>query len=162
MGPATLSDQALKAGVDIPISKAEYFLQERRRVFPEIYEWHKRIREQLCKDRTLWTPFGRRRFFLGKLDNKLFRESYAHIPQSTVPHITNLMWLWVHNNWYPDDARILQMGHDSLVIQVRKDIAKQFSKEFFDATKRISKFEINAIEYIIPWDGDIADCWGDI
>ena len=160
MGAVTLSEQAMQQGVDIPVNKAEYFLKKRREVFPEIYIWHQMVQEQLHKTRTLMTPFGRRRLFMGKIDNNTYREAYAHIPQSTIPHITNLMWLWVERQ-NMDYVEVLQMGHDALLMQVKSDKLDEFIKSFLRQTKTIN-FNVNNYNVIIPWDAQIGTNWGQL
>jgi hypothetical protein len=39
---------------------------------------------QLSKDRSLINPFGRRRIFMDRWGDELFKEAYSFIPQSTV------------------------------------------------------------------------------
>lgn len=162
MGPATLSEEALKQGVTIPVTQAKYFLERRRAVFPEIYEWHKSIQQKLHKDRTLWTPFGRRRVFMGLLSSHVYREAYAHIPQSTIPHITNLMWLWVtQQKALAPSVQVLQMGHDSLLMQVLDDKLDDFILAFLRATREIT-FTINDSLISIPWDVVAGSNWGEL
>lgn len=161
MGPVTLAESALKRGIKMSVKDATYFLAKRRKVFPEIYEnWHAGIQAQLHKDRTLWTPFGRRRVFFGKLDNKSYREAYAHIPQSTVPHITNLMWLHVESLGL-DYVDVVQQGHDALLMQIKDDKIDEFIPKFLAQTESIN-FELNGYTVNIPWDANIGKNWGDL
>lgn len=171
MGPATLAENALKDGIDLSINQAKAFLKKRREIFPEVYAWHEAIRAQLHKDRTLWTPFGRRRIFFGKIDDNMHREALAHIPQSTVPHVTNLMWRWVAqraslfrgpNGYQPE---VLQMGHDSLLIQLDGD--KEFGIEpfviHFLAAAKTLQFDCGTVkDFNIPWDCATGTNWTEL
>lgn len=164
MGPSTLADSALKQGLKMSPDEAAFFLKKRKEVFPEIYEnWHESIKAQLHKDRTLWTPFGRRRVFLGKISDNTYREAYAFIPQSTIPHITNLMWLWVENVAKPAfDVDVLQMGHDALLMQVAKDQVKAFADAYILTTRTI-RFTIGERTNLnIPWDAEFGYRWGSL
>jgi DNA polymerase I-like protein with 3'-5' exonuclease and polymerase domains len=159
MGPDTLSESAIKQGIILDPKTAKEFLNKRREVFPEVYNvWHKSVQEELKKSRTLWTPFGRRRIFMGIADHKMFREAYAFVPQSTVPHITNVMWLWASKQ---PGAEVLQHGHDALLIQVEDARLDLFVKAFIQETKTII-FECNGSKVIIPWDGAIGPSWGNM
>lgn len=61
------------ADVDIPGSsrraKAKYALDAYFGLCPEIRIWQDKIWQQVCKTRVLYSDFGRRRIFLGRLDD---------------------------------------------------------------------------------------------
>lgn len=162
MGPATLSENAIKQGIILSIKQAEYFLLRRKQVFPEIYGiFHEGIKKALHKGRTLFTPFGRRRFFMGILDNAVYRQAYAYIPQSTVPHLTNLMWLWA-NELSGKHCEVMQMGHDALLMQGTPEVLKEFIPAFMKQTQEL-KFDVNEYKNInIPWDAQTGHNWSEM
>jgi DNA polymerase I-like protein with 3'-5' exonuclease and polymerase domains/uracil-DNA glycosylase len=161
VGPATLADQALKQGVELTVKEADFFLKERAKVFPEIKEWHQSVQEQLHRTKMLVTPFGRRRVFLGRIDENVYRKAYAFVPQSTIPHITNLMWLWVAAQ-KDYDASVLQMGHDALVMAVKTEQLADFVKAYLLTTKGIT-FTIGSRSNLnIPWDAEVGERWGSL
>ena len=86
------------------------------KAYPGVKHNHKRIVEQLSKDRTLITAFERKRVFFEEWNDALFRKAYDYGPQSTVADNTNLGMRRI----YSDDAdfmkenRILLNGHDSV------------------------------------------------
>jgi DNA polymerase I-like protein with 3'-5' exonuclease and polymerase domains len=158
MGPATLSESAIKQGILISVKQAEFFLARRKSVFPEIYDcWHKEIQETLKKTRTLVTPFGRRRVFMGMVDHKMFREAYAFVPQSTIPHITNQMWLWANKF----GIEVLQHGHDALLMQTEDAKLESTVTEFLKATSQII-VRICDTDVNIPWDMSTGKSWGEL
>jgi DNA polymerase I-like protein with 3'-5' exonuclease and polymerase domains len=67
--------------------------QELRGLFfqhcPSILDYQETVRDLLSKKRTLVTPFGRRRTFLGRLNEEMFRKGYAFLPQSTCADYLN-------------------------------------------------------------------------
>jgi hypothetical protein len=114
MGPNMLSIQ-----LGITVKHAKELIKKYHTVYPEVHEWHAKIREQLKENRTLVTPLGRRRTFLGNWDDKLFRTAYAFIPQSHTSDVLNIglveLWLRLADqgiNAYP----ILQV-HDEIVVE---------------------------------------------
>lgn len=112
MGPGQLS---VLLGCSQP--EARRHLERYHNAYPEVRQWHQRIREQLQKNRTLVTPLGRIRKFLGKWDDSLFRSAYAHIPQSTVGDYLNmgLVELWLRLKGLPAYP-VLQV-HDEIVVE---------------------------------------------
>jgi len=83
--------------------------------FPEIAQWQERLKEQMRKTRTVANAFGYRRIFFDRVDDAMFREGVAWIPQSTVGLLINKIW---HNirEAEPEVQMLLQV-HDSLVGQ---------------------------------------------
>lgn len=174
-GPTAMMDFAAKAGIDIPFDKAKTLLEERKKLFPEIPEWHRSIREQIDATRTLVNPFGRKYKITCHLDEFKYKKAYAFIPQSTIPHITNMMWLWAETQ---PDAQVLAMVHDALLIQVKNDKLDSFVESFLNKTKTIkTTIKTNArttaivqsnetqdkkkeYEVFIPWDAAIGQSWG--
>lgn len=159
MGPSTLSENGIKDGIIISPKQAKFFLDRRREVFPEVYAWHKEIQDELHRTRTLFTPFGRRRFFMGVLDPAVYREAYAFIPQSTIPHITNQMWLWTTGRNM--GIEVLQQGHDSLLCQLRPEELSSFASAFMAHSRELTITIANRTIFI-PWDAASGTSWGDL
>lgn len=83
--------------------------------FPCIPAWHENVRWQLENMAQLTTPFGRRRFFFGRLnDKKTLREAVAHQPQSMTGDEINhgILRLWRANR-----VQLLIQVHDSILFQ---------------------------------------------
>jgi len=101
MGPDKLITVLRLKGIDIedisvrgihqPKRKATYFLEGYHERFPAVRgRWQARLREEIRTKRTLYDALGRRRFFMGRMDDALFRIGYSYRPQSSVVGITNL------------------------------------------------------------------------
>lgn len=164
-GPGSVADSFLKEGKKVTRNEAKEKLEAYHKLYPEIRSnYHANIMKQIKEHRSLTTPFGRKRVFMGKIDHATFRTGFAHIPQSMVPHITNLMWLWVVNSdWVKDDkVQVLQMGHDALLMQVKDNYVKPFLKEFIAHGDTI-KFSIGRYkDRSIPWDAEVGKRWGQL
>lgn len=90
-------------------------------IYPGIRQtFHSQVREQLRKDRTLVNCFGRKRVFLNSWGDKLFKEAYAQIPQSTVVDGLNIGLVKAYEDnseeFYPLEQ--LAQVHDSCLCQL--------------------------------------------
>ena len=87
------------------------------RSYPGIEDWHKEIRKQLKKDRTLVNCFGRKVRFLGSMNDELYRSGYSMPAQSTNVDMVNDAMIKV---WHDEELRkfeLLMQVHDSLLDQ---------------------------------------------
>lgn len=116
------------ADVDIPgdsrRAKAKYVLSAYFALCPEIPVWQDRIWREGCKSRVLYSDFGRRRMFLGRLTDreeegekstKNIMLSYR--AQSTVVGGTNQAIRRLYDKYGEDSPTVLQV-HDELVLDV--------------------------------------------
>lgn len=94
----TFMESCLKE-MDLVLTKkeAKNVLESYHRLFPGIRRWHSELRSIVQTTRRLSTPFGRERYFYGRMGEDLFREAYAYRPQSTVPDITNKLMLALYD-----------------------------------------------------------------
>lgn len=114
----------------------------KNRVYPFIPKWHKSIREELEKTRTLTNCFDRKCYFMGNIDNDMFKQGYAFKPQSTVFDISAKAMPRMMNDDSDDFAlaKLYAQVHDSLLID-------HVSKDF----QQIARFAIKlGIEYMRP------------
>ena len=83
--------------------------------YPKIREWQNRVIAQVKAKHYVENAFGYRRFYFDRVDEDLFRQAIAWIPQSTVAIYINRVWL---NLWekFPHIWVLLQV-HDSLMGQ---------------------------------------------
>lgn len=94
MGPARLvelvAEDAPTTGIRVNYREAEDLMAKYFMLYPEIKEvFWRGVEDQLRRSRTLNTPFGRKRTFYSRWDDKLLREAYSYIPQSTVGDLGN-------------------------------------------------------------------------
>jgi uracil-DNA glycosylase family 4 len=82
-------------------------------------KFHYDIQECLKSTRTIIDPFGGIRIFNGRMDEELFKEGYANIPQRTVGHLVQGAALRIDDELNGDSAAMwLSEDHDSLKMQV--------------------------------------------
>jgi len=114
LGPAKLGMM-----LEIPQSEAKSLMTKYHIAYPSVRgTFHKYVEETLRRSRTLTNLFGRKRLFLGRIDDDLFRQGYSYIPQSTVGHITNMALMRL---WKDKRVQVLAQVHDSVLFQARED-----------------------------------------
>lgn len=116
--------------------------------------FHDYVRRELSQRRLLRTPLGRERVFHSLRpygDNeKIFREGYAYIPQSTIGDNNGLAILHCQTIL---PGSVLADGHDSILLEVKDDISQLiFGMELAQqAYNRVLRFP-NGFEVRVPPD----------
>jgi hypothetical protein len=88
--------------------------------------FHQDIKDAISSTRVLIDPFGGVRVFNGVLDESLFQEAYANIPQRTVAHLVQGAALKIHDELGDSiggvksgaPINLISENHDSLLFQV--------------------------------------------
>lgn len=155
-----VTGDAFHLGIDIQVSewKAGQLLDEFHRNNPNIRQvFHKEVREALI-GRTLVNPFGRVRTFLGRWDDELYKEAFAHLPQSTVSD--QLKFAGVRIKDRLQGLRICMEGHDSLTSLVLvndvKEVAKVMQEEL-ESPIDFSRCSISRGSLVIPCEFKIGE-----
>lgn len=116
----TINTQAYDAGINVHVSeyRAGQILEIFHKKSPNIRNvFHRDVIEALeHNNRILVNPFGFTRQFLERWNDNLFKEAYAHIPQSTVrDHMIGVM-LRLYKRC--PELQVLIEAHDSITAQV--------------------------------------------
>lgn len=109
--------RTLSASLGISLREAKYFIDKWFSTHPRIYDWQRRIEQQLCTSRTIRNPFGFRQVYTDRIEH-LLPQALAWIPQSTVAIAIDKALLNLES-LEPNVQNLLQV-HDSLVYQVRQ------------------------------------------
>jgi DNA polymerase-1 len=118
-----VNSDAKKFGIDINLSewKANQILEAYAAMNPLLdLNFRAEIRKALDRDRTIINPFGRRRIFFDRLDDNMYREGYAQIPQSTV--CDQVVKAMVAIKSRIPQVRFCGEAHDSFLAQVPEDL----------------------------------------
>jgi DNA polymerase I-like protein with 3'-5' exonuclease and polymerase domains len=119
--------------------------------------YHREIRDQLNQTRMLMTPFGRKRVFRDRLGEDLYREGYAHIPQSTVAECNQLAAIKLEY-LLPDGTEVIQDGFDSLLIEAEEGQVDEIKKVVEEAFKK--KLFWKGVVFEIPVEmGEVDKHW---
>ena len=105
----------------IPEPQALILYNSYHRQYPGIKNYYNWVVNDLrMNGRTLVNPFGRRRTFMGRWGQDLFREAYSFIPQSTTADIINrrgLLYISKNEEFF-EGLQLLSQVHDSIVFQM--------------------------------------------
>lgn len=162
----SFNTDAQKFGIPISISewKAGQMIQkfqEADRRLENVF-W-KEIEEVLQSTRCLIDPFGGVRIFNGRMDNELFKEGYANIPQRTVGHLVQGAALKIEDEIGPcDEGYFIVEKHDELVMEVPENNWEPYArllKKYMETPIDFSKYCSLKRDYIltIPCDVEISD-----
>jgi len=129
-------------------------------VYPGVRNYHSLIRAKLARGRLLDNPMGRKRLFLDRWGDSLFKEAYAWIPQSTVADIINqrgLNYIYYNQDLFaPVD--LLNQVHDSIVFQIPFSVPWSKHAECLLAIKRSLEQPLywRGQTFVIPVDTELG------
>jgi len=152
---------AIQYNLELRYAKQCYQLYHN--AYPGLTLWHQHIRNKLSKDRTLENLFGRKRRFLNRWNEDLFKAAYSYIPQSTVGQLLNI---GIVETYYQQDREgleflkkwdLLNQVHDSMVFQYPANDPVGFAKTIKQIQENLNvKMYANGREFIIKTDGKIG------
>lgn len=154
----TASENLAKEGFAFSPDECEFMLKKVNQYDPSIQQnFHKFVQEKIGRDRTLTTPLGRERIFLGlrpRGDNtRIFMEAYSYIPQSTVGDNTGLAVLELE----AAKSNIVHECHDSITTELDDDFdtLRNQRDNFIKAFDRTIEFH-TGIKVKIPIEGELG------
>lgn len=151
---------------DIGEKESKHIVELYHRAYPGIRNtFHDRIRTQLSKNRTITNCFGRKRIFMDRWGDDLFKAAYAQIPQSSVGDMVNIAIPAIYNDnvYYMRKVDFLGQVHDSILIQY--PIAN-IADLYYTIKSCIEYLDIPMIysgrTFTIPTDVKIGLSWGNM
>lgn len=158
MGPFMLQTILAREGFIFPFPVCRDLLLRHKGNNPHLLEWQRAIREEVRATRTLTSAIGRRREFLGRMNDNLYRAAYAFSPQNTVGELTEItiQRCWDH---IPDFLPLLNV-HDEVVGQCLPDALPTVIPRI----KEVSSYplEIKGRILDIPVDFKTGPNWGQL
>ena len=154
-GPAVVANE-----LDISLGEAKKLLQLYYNKNPHLKAWHQRIQHELrTNNRTLVTPWGRKRRFLEEWGDNLFRSAYAYIPQSTVGEMLNRSLSEFYYS-YGDKYILWMQLHDGMYVLTPKGKEEQC---ILDMRKvMIKPLKVGRETMVIDVDFKIGPSWGEL
>jgi hypothetical protein len=158
-----LSPQGFAIQYDMELKYAKQCYSLYHNAYPGLTLWHQHIRNKLGKDRTLENLFGRKRRFLNRWNDDLFKAAYSYIPQSTVGQLLNY---GIVETYYQQDLAgfehlrkwdLLNQVHDSMVFQYPMDDIEGLAKTIKQIQRNLDpKLYCNGREFVIKTDCKIG------
>lgn len=158
-----LSPQGFAIQYDMELKYAKQCHALYHNAYPGLALWHQFIRNKLGKDRTLENLFGRKRRFLNRWNDDLFKAAYSYIPQSTVGQLLNY---GIVETYYQQDLEgfeflrkwdLLNQVHDSMVFQYPLNDIEGLAKTIKQIQKNLDpKLYCNGRQFVIKTDCKIG------
>lgn len=166
MGPRQFKETCwTDMGMEVTEARARELLNMYFAQFIGVSRWHTEIQSQVKRNRTLTTPYGRKRMFFGYIGDDLFREAYSYIPQATVVDHLNKSLLDLDELFKTNPgigAQLMMQVHDSLMVQCPEaqvdrvmDLMRQYMDRPVPATR-------NTLSFRIPVDFKVGKSWQDL
>jgi uracil-DNA glycosylase family 4 len=106
---------------ELPENEAKAIIERYHMAYPGVrLNFHGYVRRQLAENRMLTNLMGRRTRFLGRWDDKLFKEAYSCIPQGTCGDVINergINYIYYNQQLF-DQVDLLTQVHDSVGFQI--------------------------------------------
>jgi DNA polymerase I-like protein with 3'-5' exonuclease and polymerase domains len=116
-----------------------------------VVEWRNRIRASVRSTRTLENPFGRKRIFMGRLEEKTYREAFAFLPQSSCADCLNIALIELeHLFGARSDIDIFGQVHDSVFGQCTPDVLDECRADVERVLERELPMERDGITLRVP------------
>lgn len=113
----------------------KWYLQK----YPKIARWQDEFKKQVSSRRYVENKFGFRRYYFDRIDDSIFREAIAWVPQSTVALYINHIWLNLYRN-HPK-IQVLMQVHDSLVGQFPTHLKGPCLRELEEASQVVIPYD---------------------
>jgi uracil-DNA glycosylase family 4 len=158
MGAFKLQTILMREGIYIPINICKELLEQVKRENPLTVQWQNRVIEDVRATRCITTPLGRKRYFMGRLDDELYRSAIAFAPQSTVGELLQMSIRDISRSCTKFDH--LLNVHDEVVGQGKPEDREE-NIRILRPLLEISH-EINGREIIIPCAFKYGPNWGEM
>lgn len=159
--------------VTVTVSQCREYQERWHGHYYRIKEWHLWVQDKLNQDRTLITTYGRKRVFYGPWGNELFKQAYAHEPQSTVADHFNgathpelgirggLLEIYKQIAKPSNgEINIINQSHDSCMLECPNELVSETANKVMDLLHR--PLVLNGEEFWIPVDCEVGDRWGEM
>jgi uracil-DNA glycosylase family 4 len=162
-GPGLVSHLRLKGiyiedleikGITAPNKKGEYLIQSYLQRHKAIKDWQDEVWSIGRATRVLHDGLGRRRFFMGRMDEHMQRVMLSFRPQATVVGVTNKALIDLHHQGWD----VVLQVHDSIGIEVDESRIVECAVAMEDALT--CPIELHGRTLVIPTDTKYGKGWG--
>lgn len=124
--------------------------------------FHRRIKDQILSQRYVTNLMGRKTRFLGRIDDNLFKDAYACVPQGTVGDIINergMSYIYYNRELFRP-IELLNQVHDEIVFQIPLPTHPTNPVSWLESARMITMIKssletplrTNEREFVIPAD----------
>lgn len=153
---------------EIPMDVSEWRAGQMLEIFhaasPKIRgKFHQDIKDAIDSTRVLIDPMGGVRIFNGRMDDSLYQEAYANIPQRTVAHLVQGAALAIDKELNGDgEAFFIEEKHDALCLEAPVNNWEPYARLMKKYMEKEIDFSIYCtlkrnIKLIIPCDVEISE-----
>lgn len=143
-------------GINAPSKKSEYLIEGYHGIYRNIRLWQREITNEVRATRMLRDSFGRRRTFLDRMDDSLFRKAFSFKPQSSIVGVTNQGL----TRLYAAGEEIVTQTHDSICTEVDESRLVEGAAALDKAMTH--EFELHGRKFTIPRDIVWGENWGEM
>jgi len=157
-----VNEDSATTGVRITLQQARQLIDKYFMLYPEIQQnFWREVESELKHTRILNTPFGRKRMFFARWDDKLLREAYSYVPQSTIGDLGRIAWVRIASA-LDEQPRfggiVLLQVHDSILVQCKtehvREVAALMEREM-DIEMTLGQYKFR-----VPTDCKVGLNWG--
>ena len=141
--------------LEISEKEGQEIWEKYHRIYPNVQKsYHRMIRDQLSKNRTLTNALGRKYLFLDRWSDKLFNQAFAFPPQSNTADIINrhgIIPIYYEKAKYKE-VELLRQVHDSINFQIKLSIGvKEHARILQDIKQSLEQpITWKAYNFVIP------------
>jgi len=142
--------------------EAEQLVNEYHKLFPEIRAWHSTTYVKAKSERLLRNLFNHPYRITEYLSDKILKELYAWVPQSTVGTITNIAYTKMYHyirikklNWM-----LLANTHDSYLLQCPPDESLDCAKKAQEFLNVTLKSPVDGASFTMKSEAQVGYNWG--
>jgi DNA polymerase I-like protein with 3'-5' exonuclease and polymerase domains/uracil-DNA glycosylase len=157
-GPVMLQTTLAQEGFHLPLAVCKRFIQQFKQRNPMTMDWQRRTREKIKATRTLISSYGRKREFMGRLNDNLYRAAYAFSPQNTVGELLEVATQRIWERLEPEGLQILLNSHDACIFQIPLGTREHFVPKIRECMEE--ELIINGRPLVIPVDFKFGPSWG--
>jgi len=147
---------------EMPETQARWVVERYHMAYPGVRNnFHAMVKKMLQSGRVVTNLMGRHTLFMGRWDDKLFKEAYSCIPQGTVGDVINersVNFLYYQQDKFSSVELLLQK-HDEVVFQIPRSVPLiQHAEILLDLKSSLETplVTLDGREFVIP--ADISVC----
>lgn len=159
-GPGVMEKRARQMGWDgFTYRFCKEILQRRVNGIPGLRLWWADVEQKIQSTRTLYTCFGRRLQFFGRLEGEELRSAIAFEPQSTVGDVGNKIFLEMSHEDHL--YRPLLTTHDEVVVETKKENVDLVVRKLREVSNIKLHLRPNIPALVIPIEITVGPNWGE-